>query len=234
MKLDEHTQDVLRVLVKKAAIIFSLLFMLVMSWDAQRTDASVVGGPIPEDSIRLRILANSDRVEDQLIKREIRDAIVAEMNGWVGELEDPQNLDQARQTIRNHMDDLNRLVGRELSNRGINYAYNVELSVVPFPTKLYGGTVYPAGDYEALRVTLGEGRGQNWWCVLFPPLCFIDAGSGDAVATTPEAKVQAAGTGDSKELAVKQVSTASNQEPEVRFFLWDFLIGILDWIKGLF
>ncbi|OAB47734.1 stage II sporulation protein R [Paenibacillus antarcticus] len=224
----------MRVVVKKVAIIFSLLFMLVMSWDTQRTDASVVGGAIPKESIRLRILANSDNVGDQLVKREIRDAIVAEMNGWVGELEDPQNLDQARETIRNHMEDLNQLVGRELSNRGINYAYAVELSVVPFPTKLYGGTVYPAGDYEALRVTLGEGKGQNWWCVLFPPLCFIDAGSGDAVATTPEVKVQATEMNDSKELAVKQVSSVSTQEPEVRFFLWDLLSGILDWVTGLF
>ncbi|OAB37630.1 stage II sporulation protein R [Paenibacillus macquariensis subsp. defensor] len=234
IKWDEHRSDILRVVVKKVAIIFSLLFMLVMSWDTQRTDASVVGGPIPKESIRLRILANSDIVGDQLVKREIRDAIVAEMNGWVGELADPQNLDQARETIRNHMEDLNQLVGRELSDRGISYSYAVELSVVPFPTKLYGGTVYPAGDYEALRVTLGEGKGQNWWCVLFPPLCFIDAGSGDAVATTAEAKVQATGTNDSKELAVKQVSSVSTQEPEVRFFLWDLLSGILDWVKGLF
>src|SRR5699024_4725956 len=151
------------------AIIFSMLFMLAMSWDGQRTDASVAEGPIPEESIRLRILANSDSVNDQLVKREIRDAIVAEMNGWVEELDNPQNLDQARETIRNHMTELNHLVGRELSDRGINYSYHVELSIVPFPTKLYGGTVYPAGEYEALRVTLGAGKGQNWWCVLFPP-----------------------------------------------------------------
>lgn len=232
-KWDDHRTDSLRVLVKKATIIFSLLFMLVMSWDAQRTDASVVGGPIPEESIRLRILANSDSIGDQLVKREIRDAIVAEMNGWVVELEDPQSLDQARETIRNHMEDLNQLVGKELSTRGISYSYHVELNVVPFPTKLYGGTVYPAGDYEALRVTLGEGKGQNWWCVLFPPLCFIDAGSGDAVAQQAETTVQAAGTDDdSKNTTVKEVS--SNQEPEVRFFLWDFLCGIVDWVKGLF
>lgn len=234
MKWNEHRTDLLRLLVKKAAIIFSLLFMFVMSWDTQRTDASVVGGPIPEESIRLRILANSDSIDDQLVKREIRDAIVAEMNGWVSELEDPQNLDQARETIRHHMDDLNELVGRELSDRGISYSYDVELMVVPFPTKLYGGTVYPAGDYEALRVTLGEGKGQNWWCVLFPPLCFIDGGSGDAVAQQPEATVQAAGTDDSKESTIKQVSTDSNETPEVRFFLWDLLSGIMDWVKGLF
>lgn len=233
-KWNDDRADMLRVVVKKAAIIFSLLFMLVMSWDTQRTDASVVGGPIPEESIRLRILANSDSIDDQLVKREIRDAIVAEMNGWVTELEDPQDLDQARETIRNHMDELNELVGRELTNRGINYSYHVELKVVPFPTKLYGGTVYPAGDYEALRVTLGNGKGQNWWCVLFPPLCFIDAGSGDAAAQQAVATVQAAGTDDAKESTIQQVSTDSNETPEVRFFLWDLITGIMDWVKGLF
>ncbi|WP_438348800.1 stage II sporulation protein R [Paenibacillus sp. FA6] len=231
---DEKKADKLRLLLKNTAIIFSILFMLVMSWDGQRTDASIVGGAIPEESIRLRILANSDTVGDQLVKRAIRDAIVAEMNGWVEELEDPQNLDQAREIIRKHIADLNRLVGRELHNRGINYSYNVELGMVPFPTKMYGGMVYPAGEYEALRVTLGEGRGQNWWCVLFPPLCFIDSGSGDAVAQSAEASVQATGTDDSDSSKIKQVSSAVDQEPEVRFFLWDLLCGIVDWVKGLF
>jgi stage II sporulation protein R len=234
IKWDEKKADELRLLVKNIAIIFSILFMLLMSWDGQRTDASVVGGPIPEESIRLRILANSDSVSDQLVKREIRDAIVAEMNGWVEELKDPQSLDQAREIITIHMEDLNRLVGQELNNRGISYSYNVELSVVPFPTKLYGGTVYPAGEYEALRVTLGAGRGQNWWCVLFPPLCFIDAGSGDAIAKSAEASVQAAETDQSDSAKVKQVSSAADQAPEVRFFLWDFFCAISDWIKGLF
>ena len=231
---NEKKSDELRLLLKNTAIIFSILFMLVMSWDGQRTDASIVGGPIPQESIRLRILANSDSVSDQLVKREIRDAIVAEMNGWVAELEDPQDLDQARQIIQNHIVDLNIVVGRELRNRGINYSYNVELGVVPFPTKMYGGMVYPAGEYEALRVTLGEGRGQNWWCVLFPPLCFIDVGTGDAVAQSAEGSVQVTGTDGSDSSNIKQVSPAVDQEPEVRFFLWDFLCGIVDWVKGLF
>jgi stage II sporulation protein R len=234
IKWDEKKADELRLLVKNIAIIFSILFMLLMSWDGQRTDASVVGGPIPEDSIRLRILANSDSVSDQLVKREIRDAIVAEMNGWVEELNDPQSLDQAREIITIHMEDLNRLVGQELNNRGISYSYNVELSVVPFPTKLYGGTVYPAGEYEALRVTLGAGRGQNWWCVLFPPLCFIDSGSGDAIAQSAEVSVQASGSEQTDSSKVKQVTSAADQAPEVRFFLWDFFCAIGNWIKGLF
>lgn len=242
-------EDRLRSLVKNTAIIFCILFMLAMTWEAQKTDAAVAGGPIPQESIRLRILANSDNPEDQLVKREIRDAVVAEMDGWVQELEDPQSLKQARETILQHLPELNELVGRELDRKGIAYDYNVELGVVPFPTKLYGGTVYPAGEYEALRITLGEGRGQNWWCVLFPPLCFIDAGSGDAAAQ-PAAKAEA---GKDQGAKVKKTSYTPSEKDdqavqdadaapapvtasktEVRFFLWDLLDGIASWFKSLF
>ncbi|MGF7049045.1 stage II sporulation protein R [Paenibacillus sp. DS2015] len=218
--------DARRILVKNTAIIFSILFLLVMSWEAQRTDASVVEGLIPQESIRLRILANSDRTGDQIVKKEIRDVIVEQMNGWVQELEDPQSLDQARAVIQQHLLELNNLVGKELADRGIHYTYNVELGMVAFPTKLYGGTVYPAGDYEALRITLGEGKGQNWWCVLFPPLCFIDAGTGDAVATAAASTVEAKSEGGDAE--------ETSDVPEVRFFLWDMILGLIEWIKGLF
>jgi stage II sporulation protein R len=89
---------------------------------------------------------------------------------------------------------------------------------------MYGGLVYPAGNYEALRVTLGQGKGQNWWCVLFPPLCFIDAGSGEAAAQTVSAKTD---HGESR-------TNAADKEPEVRFFLWDALAGLCSWVSGLF
>ncbi len=241
-------EDRLRSLVKNTAIIFCILLMLAMTWEAQKTDAAVVSGPIPGESIRLRILANSDHPDDQLVKRQIRDAVVEQMDAWVQDLEDPQSLEAARATIREHLPELHDLVGRELEERGIGYGYRVELGVVPFPTKLYGGTVYPAGNYEALRITLGEGKGQNWWCVLFPPLCFIDAGSGDAAAKPAAAKAES-----SKELSGKtkktsyspgepgsQTAKAADQapvkasEPEVRFFLWDMLEGIFSWFKALF
>ncbi|MBE9916741.1 stage II sporulation protein R [Paenibacillus donghaensis] len=196
---DQQKQDRLRSLVKNTAIIFCIMFMLAMTWEAQKTDAAVAGGPIPQDSIRLRILANSDNPDDQLVKRQIRDRVVDQMNNWVQDLENPQSLDDARETIRRHLPELNDLVGKELEKKGIGYDYQVELGGVPFPTKLYGGTLYPAGNYEALRITLGAGKGQNWWCVLFPPLCFIDAGSGDAVAEPAAAKAETGkGKGDAE------------------------------------
>ncbi len=169
--ISPERQDSLRVTFKYTAILFSFLMVLMMVWEGQKSDAAVAEVAIPQESIRLRILANSDGAADQLVKRQIRDKIVEQMNQWVSALEDPQSLEQARALIRRHLPELNELVAGELQKRGIGYDYKVELGVVPFPTKMYGGTVYPAGDYEAVRVTLGAGKGQNWWCVLFPPLC---------------------------------------------------------------
>ncbi|WP_054957618.1 stage II sporulation protein R [Paenibacillus dakarensis] len=232
--MNKHSET-LRIIVKQMTMLLSILFMIVMIWEGQRIDAAVAGGQIPEESIRLRILANSDSPSDQLVKREIRDAVVAQMQEWVLELNDPQSLEEARQLTRSHLPQIRKLVGDELSKRGITYAYDVNLGTVPFPTKLYGGTVYPAGEYEAVRITLGEGNGQNWWCVLFPPLCFIDGGSGDAAAQPADAEAvklaSAQGQGDDD--AVKR-SNAASSEPEVRFFLLDVLFGVWEWITGLF
>ncbi|MDT3425543.1 stage II sporulation protein R [Paenibacillus forsythiae] len=243
-------KDSLRKTFMYTAILICILMFVMMAWEGQKTDAAVSGGPIPKESIRLRILANSDGPQDQLVKRQLRDKIVEQMNGWVNKLEDPQSLEQARAVIRDHLPELNKLVGDELGKRGIDYGYKVELGVVPFPTKLYGGTVYPAGEYESLRVTLGKGEGQNWWCVLFPPLCFIDAGSGDAAAKPAgDAKAKPAkASAQEKGKAVKaeqaalavdrqpdeaaQADTPAEQ-PKVRFFLWDLLLKIGNWIRGL-
>lgn len=229
----KYPNEELRIVVKQIIMLLSILFMVVMSWEGQRIDAAVAGGPIPEESIRLRILANSDSPEDQLVKREIRDAVVGQMQEWVARLDNPQSLEEARELTRRHLPELHILVGEELSKRGISYAYDVELGVVPFPTKLYGRTVYPAGEYEAVRITLGEGKGQNWWCVLFPPLCFIDGGSGDAAAQQAGADIQTA-SASAGSTSSEDRSNAADSEPEVRFFLWDLLLGLWNWVAGLF
>lgn len=226
--------ETLRIIVKQMIMLLSILFMIVMAWEGQRIDAAVAGGPIPAESIRLRILANSDNPSDQLVKREIRDAVVAQMQQWVLELDNPQSLEEAKVLTRSHLPEIRQLVGKELSKRGITYAYDVTLGSVPFPTKLYGGTVYPAGEYEAVRITLGEGKGQNWWCVLFPPLCFIDAGSGDAAAQPVDGEVRTASAKADDNNASEERSNANSSEPEVRFFLWDMFMGLWEWVSGLF
>lgn len=135
---------------------------------------------IPEKAIRLRILANSDSAGDQQLKRDIRDAVNEEIGKWV---EDLTSMEEARDVIRSGLPELQGIVDRMLEERESGYKGTAEFGKVQFPTKLYGQFLYPAGEYEAVLITLGEGGGANWWCVLYPPLCFLDFSSGTAVSS---------------------------------------------------
>jgi stage II sporulation protein R len=172
---------------KRFAYIAFALIMMLMSWESNNMQAAaLIHQDIPQESIRIRILANSDSVADQWVKRKVRDAIVEEMKTWVT---GPQSIEEARQLVRSRLADLERLSNDTLLAYGFSYNAKVELDTVPFPEKAVGLTIYPAGQYETLRVTIGKGQGQNWWCVLFPPLCFV---SGQIVAKKDvEAKEEA-------------------------------------------
>ena len=137
---------------------------------------------IPEEAIRLRILANSDSEEDQEIKRQIRDEVNANITNWVGEL---TSLEAARQVLKSKLPDIQQIAQQYVEEHGLQQEVKVEFGKASFPTKLYGQYLYPAGEYEAIVITLGEGSGANWWCVLFPPLCFLDFSNGTAVSMTP-------------------------------------------------
>jgi len=209
----------------KRVTIFLLVALacLMMSWEGSAADAAIAGQLIPEESIRLRILANSDSPADQLLKRKVRDAIVAQMNEWVT---DQDHIDQAREAIRANMPAIERLVRDTLAAYGYDYEVKVELGPVDFPTKLYGDVVYPAGVYEALLISIGKAEGQNWWCVLFPPLCFVDmatGGSEPVAAYASESDVSAA-----------SAKPVSEQDKEVRFFLWDLLQNLFQWLGSWF
>lgn len=213
---------------RQLAMLVMCLMIWIMSWEGQKVDAAVPGwiqqsDAIPQASIRLRILANSDQPSDQLLKLQIRDAVVQEMNTWVSELDQPQSLQEARRMVRSRLPEIEATVGEQLALRNVNYKYNVELGNVPFPNKWYGNRLYPAGDYEAVRITLGSGQGQNWWCVLFPPLCFVGAATGDG-----NTAAAAAAVGDDTS------PVTAGEEPEVRFFLWDMLVKGWNWLSSLF
>ncbi|MBO0991574.1 stage II sporulation protein R [Bacillus sp. SD088] len=146
---------------------------------AQATDPFV----IPDEAIRLRILANSDKDKDQAIKREIRDAVNEEINEWVAEL---TSLDEARHLMRSRLDIIEEIANQKLEEANIEDTVQVDFGEAQFPTKLYGQYLYPAGTYEAIVITIGEGKGANWWCVLFPPLCFLDFSNSLAISEAAE------------------------------------------------
>ncbi|WP_051962585.1 stage II sporulation protein R [Geobacillus icigianus] len=179
---DERTVPIMRIKGNAIAVCLYMILLatgvLVHLYGQQTNAGANAAVVIPNDAIRLRILANSDAAQDQELKRKVRDAVNAQINGWVAEL---TSLAEAKRVIRSHLPDIEQTVARVLRDERSHQLYKVEFRPVRFPTKVYGDYVYPAGTYEAVLITLGEGKGANWWCVLFPPLCFLDFSNGDAV-----------------------------------------------------
>ncbi|MBO8165327.1 MAG: stage II sporulation protein R [Brevibacillus sp.] len=212
---------------------FFLVFALLtgmMSWENQLDAASVNDpGPIPQQSIRLRIIANSDSFYDQWLKREVRDAIVDQVNGWISEV---GSIEDARSQLVERLPELQALVIRTIRERGYSYGADVQFGQVAFPTKLYGRYVYPAGEYEALLVKIGRAEGQNWWCVLFPPLCFIDMSNGEAVqrsSQSPDEQTVSRENADpaaGPDAAADSPAEETASQVEVRFFFWEKLVSL--------
>jgi stage II sporulation protein R len=166
-----------KVLVWSYLIILSLgtiLNLYIPKTEAIAKDSVV----IPAEAIRLRILANSDYAQDQEIKRKVRDAVNEQITMWVQEL---TSLEKAKMVLTSKLPEVQAIAEKVVAEQGSTQSVKVEFGKVQFPTKLYGEFLYPAGEYQAILITLGEGTGANWWCVLYPPLCFLDFSNGVAV-----------------------------------------------------
>lgn len=128
---------------------------------------------------RLHIIANSNLEKDQELKLKVRDNIISYMNNICKNI---SSKEEAISMAQNHINDFKLIADRTISENGFNYTSTVEIGNYKFPTKHYGDITLPRGYYDALEIKLGENLGQNWWCVLYPSLCFVDVSSG----TVPE------------------------------------------------
>lgn len=122
-----------------------------------------------EGIIRLHVIANSDSVEDQALKLKVRDEIIKEAS----KLKFNEDIQETRAYLMSHLKDMEAIAEKVIQQNGYDYDVSANLGVRWIPEKTYGDMHFPAGNYEALNITIGEGAGQNWWCVLFPPLCLI-------------------------------------------------------------
>ena len=128
---------------------------------------------IYEDVLRLHVVANSDSEEDQTLKLAVRDKIIS-MSAQLGEEAD--NIEEAEIIISESIDDIRDCAQKEVYANGYDYPVEVRLVREEYPTKNYASLCFPSGEYLSLQVLIGDAAGQNWWCVLFPPLC-LDAAS---------------------------------------------------------
>ncbi|MGG3520602.1 stage II sporulation protein R [Bacillus pseudomycoides] len=203
--------------MKKQAIAYFLLLLigaqLLVQFGYMKVDAKGKT-VIPKEAVRLRILANSDSKEDQALKRKVRDEVKMQIDGWVADL---KSFEDARRVIQSHIPEIEKTVANTLKREGSKESFQVTFSKnIKFPTKVYGNFIYPAGEYEAVLISIGKGEGANWWCVLFPPMCFLDFSSGSAVKK--EEHVVKAESMDEEERPVKiqeekeEVSEKQNQD----------------------
>ncbi|WP_310603051.1 stage II sporulation protein R [Anaerosporobacter sp.] len=162
-----------KAVVKKYMIRILLCYVafLIIDFSIHATSASEITKGISEKIIRLHVLANSDDKSDQALKLKVKDAVV-ERFGAV--LASAKNREEAEELVQENLDNIHRVALDVIKAEGYNYGVNVYLTNCMFPTKVYKDLTFPAGMYEALRIDIGTAEGKNWWCVMYPPLCFVD------------------------------------------------------------
>ena len=126
---------------------------------------------IAEKIIRFHVIANSDTKADQNLKLAVRDAVGIKMSGL---LKDAADRSRSEAVIRKNMEDMKQTAEKVIEERGYDYDVDICLTDTDFPVKTYGAYTFPAGNYEALEIVIGAGKGHNWWCVMYPNMCFSD------------------------------------------------------------
>ena len=161
---------------KKLNFIFILtilvfIYIALLSFNYSKA----VSSNLSDSVFRLHIIANSDSSEDQELKLKVRDNIINYMNTLTSSSSDKKDVISM---VNNHLDSFKEIALNTIKENGYNYDVNIEIGNFHFPTKSYGDISFPAGNYDALKIEIGDAIGQNWWCVLFPPLCFVNSSTG--------------------------------------------------------
>lgn len=165
--------------------------------------------------IRFHVLANSDTDEDQNLKLKVRDEILNYLKPY---LEDLESREDAKKMILDKEYEIKDIALKVIKENGYNYGVRTELARENFPEKSYGNITLPQGNYEAIRVIIGEGNGHNWWCVMFPALCFIDVTKG---------QVQERESKEKLDEAIEENKEEKEEKVEVKF-------KIVELIKNFF
>lgn len=197
--------------MKKLLVV--ILFLCLLAWGSGIVHDRQT---LRSDLIRLHVVGQSDSEEDQSIKLQVRDAILAHLETAMSEMPD---METAKQYLQSSLENLEEISNQVLEAAGSKVKAVVTLKKEAFPTRYYETFSLPAGVYESLRVTIGEGEGKNWWCVVFPKLCIG--------ATSAEMEDTAVGAGFSEELSD---TLAGKPQTKMRFFVLD----CLGWLENLF
>lgn len=199
--------------IKNICILALLLFLY--TFICAQNYVSAVSTNLSDAVFRLHVLANSDSEEDQALKLKVRDSILNYMNNICSNCSTKA---EAISLANTHKDEFQQIAENTIKANGYNYPVKININNFYFPTKNYGDITLPAGFYDAMRIEIGDAKGKNWWCVMFPSLCFIDISSG---VVNDEAKNNLEQNLD--EESYNLISDQDNPEIEFKFKLVEFL-----------
>ena len=174
---------------------------------------------VAQSVLRLHILANSDSDADQSLKLSVRDKILEESRDLFTAC---SSREESIRIFEENKERIASIAQNEIFSHGYTYPVSVSLEKTYFPMKSYDGITLPAGEYDAVRVTIGQAKGQNWWCVMFPPLCFVDG----SISEDSTAKLQERLGDDAAVL-----TPTSSQDVKIRFKIVDFMQNATHVIK---
>lgn len=195
--------------VKYSILLIFLLFVYTLICAISYVDA--VSNDLADSVLRLHVIANSDSVEDQNLKYMVRDDVLSYMNELCSNVSSKED---AISIASSHLEDFKQIALDTIASNGFDYTVSVEIGNFDFPTKTYGDVSLPSGFYDALRIKIGEASGQNWWCVMFPPLCFVDVSSGVVPDSSKEQM--------KSNLSDEEFSLISSDDMDFKFKLVEF------------
>ena len=191
-----------------------VLLLFIYIFICAKSYVSAVSNNLSESVFRLHVLANSDSDEDQELKLKVRDSLLNYMNDICSNCSTKA---EAISLVDAHRQDFQQIAENTISENGYNYSVKINIGNFYFPTKNYGDISLPAGFYDALRVEIGKAKGKNWWCVMFPSLCFIDVSSG---IVDNEAKENLKENLENESYSL--ISDKNNSEIKLKFKLVEF------------
>ncbi len=158
--------------MKKICAIIGVIISIFVTGFIVHAKKNEMQEELAREVFRFHVLANSDSEEDQALKMQVKEAVIGYMKQ---ELPESDSVDTTKKWARENLDGIVELAQGIVESEGYDYPVTAEVTICDFPDKTYGDITFPAGEYEALRIQIGQAKGQNWWCVLYPNLCFIDA-----------------------------------------------------------
>ncbi len=185
-------------------LVFTLIFSILISY------AKVAGNDISNSVLRLHILANSNSKADQALKLAVRDRIIKDTKHIFNLADSP---DSATKLAEINLPLIQKIAQDEIEKHGFSSPVKASVTESAFPTKTYDGITLPKGKYQALKIEIGEASGENWWCVMYPPLCYTDG----ILSPSDEAKQKLKSTLNQDEYRLVTKSPKGNVPVEIRF-----------------